>query len=516
MKSIYGLKVFPVVYTTANVRNVTVPKSFRFSKEGLTVRGTQQSFCLCRGLSALIVALCMVLAMPAFAQTITTGDVAGIIKDASGAVVPNATIALKSSDTGETRTMVTGPSGEYRFSLLKPGEFTISASATGLKSNVQKFTVLVGQAAEMDLTLSVASSQQVIEVVAEAAALQTENANLETNFNKTQVDDLPMPGGDLTTLAMTAPGIRVNVTGGSSNMNANGIPGATILYTLDGMDQNDPANNLNNSGASNNLLGANAVGEVAVVMNAYSPQYGRMAGAQVNMVGLTGANQFHGNLFYNYNWEKLNANSFFNNSAGTPRGRSDAHQFGGRIGGPIWKNKIFFFFDNENLRYVLPASGVVSLPSPQLQAYTLAHVGAAQLPLYQDYFNLVKGSPGINRAVPVTNGTGQLQDGNDHLGCGINSFYKTPTGTGGIFGVDTPCAVAFGTNNTEINTEQLFNVRGDSNITNSQKLSVRYFHDAGVQATGTSPINPLYNSVSTPAVLPGEPSRIPGSSPRRW
>ena len=94
-----------------------------------------------------------------------------------------------------------------------------------------------------------------------------------------------MPGGDLTTLAMTAPGIRVNVTGGSGNMNANGIPGATILYTLDGMDQNDPANNLNNSGASNNLLGANAVGEVAIVMNAYSPQYGRMAGAQVNMVG---------------------------------------------------------------------------------------------------------------------------------------------------------------------------------------------------------------------------------------
>ena len=98
----------------------------------------------------------------------------------------------------------------------------------------------------------------IVEVTAEAAILQTENANLETNFNKSQVDDLPMPGGDLTTLAMTAPGIRVNVTGGSGNMNANGIPGATILYTLDGMDQNDPANNLNNSGASNNLLGANA------------------------------------------------------------------------------------------------------------------------------------------------------------------------------------------------------------------------------------------------------------------
>jgi Carboxypeptidase regulatory-like domain len=449
-------------------------------------------------LPALVVALGIVASGLAMSQTITTGDVAGVAKDASGAVVPNATITLKSTDTGEARSMVTGPSGDYRFSLLKPGKYSISGQASGLKSNVQNLSVQVGESVAVDLTLSVMGSQQVIEVQAEAAPLQTTNANLETNFNKSQVDLLPMPGGDITTLAMTAPGIRVNVTGGSGNMNANGIPGSTVLYTLDGMDQMDPANNLNNSGASNNLLGANAVGEVAVVMNAYSPQYGRMAGAQVNMVGMSGTNSFHGNLFYNFNWEKLNANSFFNNSSGTPRGRADAHNFGGRIGGPVWKNKIFFFFDTENLRYVLPASGVISLPSPQLQAYTLAHVGAAQLPLYQDYFSLMKGSPGIDRAIPVTNGKGQLQDGNNHLGCGINSFYKagTPTGTGGVFGVDTPCAIAFGTNNTQLNTEQLFNSRADINLSSSQKLGIRYFHDAGVQATGASPINPLYNSVS--------------------
>ena len=132
-----------------------------------------------------------------------------------------------------------------------------------------------------------------------------------------------MAGGDLTTLAMTTPGVRVNVTGGSGNMNANGIPGSSILFTLNGTDEMDPANNLNNSGASNNLLGGNEAGEVAVVLNAYSPQYGRMAGAQVNMVGMTGSNRFHGNLFYNFNWEQLNANSFFNNASNTRRGRSD-------------------------------------------------------------------------------------------------------------------------------------------------------------------------------------------------
>jgi hypothetical protein len=445
----------------------------------------------------LFAALMFVLTPFTFAQTTTTGDILGVVSDSSGAVVPGAKITLKSTESGETRTDTSNAQGQYRFSLLKPGAFQVSAASQGLKSNLENVVVLVGQALEVNIKMNPQGTTTVMEVTTQGSILQTENANIETSFNKKQVDELPMPGGDLTTLAMTAPGIRVNVTGGSSNMNANGIPGASVLFTLDGMDQNDPANNINNSGASNNLLGANAVGEVAIVTNAYSPQYGRMAGAQVNMVGITGSNQFHGNLFYNFNFEKLNANAFFANSSGTPRGRSDAHQFGGRIGGPVWKNKIFFFFDDENLRYVLPGSGIVSLVSPQLQTYTLAHVPAAELPLYQDYFKLINGSPGINRAVPVTNGSGVLQDGNNRLGCGTSgTFYKTPTGTGGIFGVDTPCAIAFGTNTTQINTELNYTIRADVNLTNAQKVNFRYQRDQGVQATGTSPINPLYNSVS--------------------
>ena len=125
------------------------------------MRDTHRPFRLWLVMPALIVALCIALAAPAFSQTITTGDVAGVIKDASGAVVPNATITLKNSDTGEVRSVVTGSSGDYRFPLLKPGEYTISAQASGLKSNVERFSVLVGQAAEMNLTLSVTASQQV-------------------------------------------------------------------------------------------------------------------------------------------------------------------------------------------------------------------------------------------------------------------------------------------------------------------------------------------------------------------
>lgn len=447
--------------------------------------------------TACILAAFFVVSAPfTFSQSITTADAVGVISDSSGAVVPGATVTIKSVESGESRTVTANDQGQYRFPLMKPGDYVVTASSKGLKSNITRITLLVGQEQEVNIAMNAQGNNTIIEVTSESPIVQTENANLETNYNQKQVVDLPMAGGDLTTLAMTVPGVRVAVTGGSGNMNANGIPGSSVLFTLNGMDQMDPANNLNNSGASNNLLGGNEVAEAAVVLNAYSPQYGRMAGGQVNLVGFSGTNQFHGNAFYNFNWEDLNANSFLANSTGTPRGRADAHQFGGRFGGPILKNKLFGFFNDENLRYVLPAAGTVSLISPQLEAYALAHAPAASLPLYQDYFNLIKGSPGINRAVPVTNGKGQFQDGNNHLGCGTGTFTGTADGAGGTFGVTTPCAVAFGTNNTQLNTEGLYTIRVDYNVTNSQKLFFRVEHDFGLQATGTSPINPLYNSLS--------------------
>ncbi len=311
-------------------------------------------------------ALMLFLAPFTFAQTTTTADTLGVVTDTSGAVVPGAKVTIKSLDSGESRTETANGQGEYRFSLLKPGIYEVSASTAGLKSNLSKIELLVSQAQEVNLVMNPQGTTTTVEVTANVSVLQKENADRESNFNKQQVDDLPAPGGDLTTLAFTAPGIVINVKGGSGNITVNGIAGTTTHpYTLDGMDQNDPANNLNNSGASNNLLGANSVGEVAVITNAYSPQFGRYAGAQVNMTGLTGANAFHGNVFNNSNFEKLNANSFFANQVSTPRSRADAHQFGGRIGRRIIKNKLFFFYDNENLRYVVPGQGCESLPSPR-------------------------------------------------------------------------------------------------------------------------------------------------------
>jgi hypothetical protein len=439
----------------------------------------------------LALAAMLICALPAFSQTLTTGDIGGTVTDATGAVIPNATITLKSAQTNDARTATSNSAGQYRFSLLQPGEYTLSASTAGMKSGTTKLSVLVGQNIEINIPLTVQGTQEVIEVSAEAATLQTENANLTTAFSTKQVVDLPMAGGDITTLAMTVPGVRVNVKGGSGNMNANGVPGSSMLFTINGADVMDPYNNLNNSGASNNLLGSNEVAEVAVILNAFSAQYGRMAGGQENIVGKSGTNGFHGNLYNDYNSQLFNARDFFVAERGLPKTRSDAHQYGAAAGGPIKKNKLFFFANTEGLRYVLPANSTIFLPSPQLLNYALAHVPATALPLYQQAVNLYKNAPGAATATPVPFSTNKG-------GCQTNgTFAGTATGTGGTFGVDTPCAVTFVSSNNQLNTEGMFIGRGDYIINDKQKINARYQYDWGVQATGTSPINPAFNSVST-------------------
>jgi outer membrane receptor for ferrienterochelin and colicin len=444
-------------------------------------------------------ACAMLLAALACGQTLTTGDVVGVVTDTTGAVVPGATVTIKATESNETRTATTSDRGQYRFAQMSAGEYILSASTPGLKSNSMRFTVLVGQEQAMNIVMNPQGTTTTVEVNAETSVVQTENANLATSYNTNQVVDLPMAGGDLTTLAMTVPGVRVNTQGGSGNMNANGIPGSSILFTLNGFDVMDPYNNLNNSGASNNLLGQNEVSEAAVVLNAYSAQYGRMAGGQENLIGKSGSNQFHGNLLYNYNSQAFNAKDYFVTLTGARKTRSDANEFAAGGGGPIIKNKLFFFVDGEGLRYVLPAQIQVAMPSPQFQAYTLAHAPAAALPFYQDAFKLYNASPGYSTAVAMTNGTGPLQDSAGKLGCASRgTFAGTPTGTAGqTFGVNVPCAVAFTASNNQLNTESLFISRVDYNINDKQKIYFRYEYDWGVQATATSPIAPEFSSVST-------------------
>ena len=439
----------------------------------------------------------------AFGQTATTGALSGTVVDTSGAVIPGAQVKITDKATGATQMQTSNAQGRYTFNLLKPSTYVIEASGAGMSASQVTAAVLVGQSPNVDVTLSATGGNQNVTVSAQAIQLtDTQSPALVTTFNEQQVQNLPAPGGDITTVAFTVPGVVVNAGGAYGNFSADGLPGTSNLYVLNGFDDEDPFLNLNNSGSSNLTLGQGEISEASVVLNGYSAQYGRAAGAIINYTTKSGSNQFHGEANYYYNGDVLNANDWFRNNAGVGRERAISNEWAANTGGPIIKDKLFFFADYEGLRYVLPASGQAVFPSAQFQQYALSHVPADSIPLYQQAFALYNASPSAKNAVPVTTGPGQLQDASGTLGCG--GLAGTSTGTGGTFGVDTPCETAAEGSASNINKESLFTIRVDWNISDRQKLFGRFKRDTGTQPTYTSFVSPAFDTVSSQPAYEGQ------------
>src|SRR5947209_16511619 len=217
------------------------------------------------------------------------------------------------------------------------------------------------------------------------------------------------------------------------------------LFTVNGNDENDPYLNLNNSGATNLLLGKNEVQEVSVVSNGYTGQYGRMAGAQVDYATTSGTNSWHGNAQYFFTSGSMNSNAWFNVQSGTPLPQENNNQWAAAIGGPIKKDKLFFFFDTEGLRYILGTAQQTTVPTAafaQAVEDSLPSNGfPASVPFYTQMFNAFLSAPGLNRAVPVDD----TFDSTGNLGCGdlnISAF------GGPLLG---PELAAFGGNGTPNN-----------------------------------------------------------------
>jgi hypothetical protein len=195
------------------------------------------------------------IAIGAAAQSLVSGDITGVVSDPSGAVIPNATVTLKSNGTGQTNNATTNPSGVYRFSLLTPGQYTVTVNASGFQNAERTVTVTVGQATSLNLQLAVGSSSQTVEVTGEGGVVQSENGNISTTFTAEQVQLVPNPGNDLSYIVQSAPGAVMNTQAGYGNSATFGLPATSNLFTVNGMNENDPFLNLNNSGATNLLLG---------------------------------------------------------------------------------------------------------------------------------------------------------------------------------------------------------------------------------------------------------------------
>src|SRR6202008_716593 len=250
----------------------------------------------------------------------------------------------------------------------------------------------------------VGTSSTIVEVTGEQTPLlQTENANIATTFDTRTVQSIPNPGNDITYIAQTAPGVSMNTSSGNGygNFSAFGLPGTSNLFTVNGNDYNDPFLNLNNSGASNLLLGGNDVQEVAVVSNGYTGQYGRQAGAQIDYSTRSGGNAYHGSANYYYTGSTLNAEDFFLNASNQPKPFQNNNQWAADFGGPIKKDKAYFFVDTEGLRYIFATATNSFLPTPAFQNYVLSQVPASATSFYQNDFSLYNGSKGAGNAVPT-------------------------------------------------------------------------------------------------------------------
>jgi len=291
------------------------------------------------------------------AQTPGTGALTGTVKDPSGAVIPNATVTLTSVDTGQARTGMTGADGVYHFNLLAPGNYRVRMEASGFKPvEVPSVAVAVTETAVLDRNLDVGAQSQTVTVEGEVENIQTASSALGTVVNTRSMESLPLSTRNYTNLlAMTAganAGVSNSTTLGKSatGIAVNGADIGQNTYLQDGVTVNTwSSTNTTQEGTNSGSFptpNPDTISEFKIQTSNYDSGYGRNPGANVNVITKSGTNDFHGSAFEFFRNTALNANDYFFNAShapGTPKPVLNQNQFGGTFGGPVKKDKLFFF-----------------------------------------------------------------------------------------------------------------------------------------------------------------------------
>jgi Carboxypeptidase regulatory-like domain/TonB-dependent Receptor Plug Domain/TonB dependent receptor-like, beta-barrel len=318
---------------------------------------------------AALLCLSMMTAAPAFAQ-FETASVVGTIRDASGAVIPGAKVTLTNTATNVSLTRTSTAEGTYEFVTVKSGIYLITAETPGFAlAFVENVQVQVGARLRVDLQLAVGQLSERVEVAAVSPLIETDSSQRGQVITGDQIRELALNGREYSSLALLATGVRQSALNKSPNgtpregaFNVNGLRSTFNNFLIDGVDNN--AYGTSNQGFSNQVMQPppDAVGEFRVVTNNQSAEYGRAAGATVNVAYRSGANQFHGDAWEFFRDTRLNATTFFVPADGQkpPLRRN---QYGGVLGGPIVKNKAFFFGDFEGFRQNRKSTAFSTLPT---------------------------------------------------------------------------------------------------------------------------------------------------------
>ena len=447
------------------------------------------------------------------AQSGTSCAISGTVADASGAALPNAAVTATNVDTKATRAGVTNGNGRFLFSQVNPGTYTVTVIAKGFAEQTSvPFQVEVGRTVTLNLKLSLSSTTQNIEVTAQQAMLSLENPNTTTVLESKTIASLPNPGQDLTYIVQFAPGALMNTAGSSNdakapggygNVEFNGLPATSNGYILDGYDTNDPWLGLNIGLSTNLVIGLDALQEATVNTNSYSVDQGRYGASQVNYFTKSGGNKYHGDLYELWNGSLLNAENYFLHANDTPgniakKPRSTVNEFGVSVGGPIRRDKLFFFVHYEGVRIALPLVSQAVVPTPPYEQYVLGQLALGgidpitgtvlpaepqEVPFYQSMFNLYSSTAGT--PVPVSS-------------CPLdaNGTMIPGTQTSGNLFDGSGCANQRQVSLTNSDSENLLVVKIDHTIDKNNSVWYRFQQDTGLQAAYTDPINYIFNSYS--------------------
>jgi outer membrane receptor protein involved in Fe transport len=461
----------------------------------------------------------------ALAQSLTQGALSGTVTDVSNAVVPNATVTIKSLDRGFFSTTATNAQGVFQFPLIAPGSYSVVVTLTGFKQYSTTAIVNVAQVTVLNARLEVGSTGETVQVSGAAPLMQTETAEMTASFDEIQIENLPNPGNDLSAVAYSAPGVVINTAGwGWGNFSVNGLSALSNVFTIDGANYMDPYRGVNFTGPTNLMLGKNAIEEATVVTNAYGGQYGQQAGAQINYVSKSGSNSFHGNAQYEWTGRYLDANSWFNTVPPSPAPFANNNQWMAAFGGPIRKDKTFFFLDFEGVRYIVPSTTTVYTPTPQFLSDllnpatgALPGASASTIGTYTTAANLWRNAPGFPTGVATAPGSATRNpDGTYNVNPGsctdprllgsdithnpvnpqvdVKGLAGAPGGAG--------CIQSYTTSPGMPAREWLLSGRLDQNLGSADRVFFRFVVDRGLEAEGADALNPAIFSEAS--VMPSE------------
>src|SRR5262245_48623940 len=299
----------------------------------------------------------------AFAQT-ATSRITGTVSDASGALVPGATVTARNEATGVTYTQTTTEAGLYGFPSLPVGPYTITVTLPGFKTTNKTGNVLeVDTPLVINMSLAVGGITETVSVAAEVEALQTSNAVIGNVVERKAIVDLPLNGRNPLALIALEPGVVQRSAGAAgSGIHVNGARDRSVNVTVDGIEANESS--VPNPLSNLYRLNPDNVQEYKVTTNNATPEEGRNSGASVSVATRTGTNEFHGTLFEFVRNTALNANEFFANAQGTPKPEIKLHQYGFEGSGPVRKNKTFFFgsWQGQNTKFAQPVDQTFGVP----------------------------------------------------------------------------------------------------------------------------------------------------------